>query len=100
MAVTSGQVAMNSSTATQIVAAANVNTIYVGHGQTQRYVALINLDASNDVFIGGPGVTTGTGMKLAHGATAPTILTLAQGDAIYGICSSSTPTVSYIESGT
>lgn len=100
MAVTSGQVAMNSSTPTQIIAAANVNTIYVGHGQTPRTVALINNDATNDVFIGGATVAANTGLKLAHGATAPTMLTLAQGDAIFGISSASTPTVSFIESGT
>lgn len=98
MAVSSGQVAMNASTATQIVAAATSNTIYVGHGTSSRNVILYNVDATNDVYIGPAGVTSGTGFKLVHGTQVN--LELGAGDAIYGIASASTPTVHYVESGT
>ena len=98
MAVSSGQVATNSSTATQIVAAANTNTIYIGKGQSPRNVVLYNVDATNDVYIGPAGVTSGTGFKLLHGSQVN--LVLEAGDAVYGISSASTPTVHYIESGT
>ena len=98
MAVSSNQVAMNSSTATLIVPAANANTIYIGKGQSPRNVVLYNIDGTNDVYIGPAGVTSGNGFKLLHGSQIN--LVLEAGDAIYGISSASTPTVHYIESGT
>jgi hypothetical protein len=94
----SGQVATNSSTATLIVAAANANTIYVGKGQTPRTVVLLNVDASNDVYIGNASVTSGNGYRLAH--TTSVTLTLDANDALYGLALSSTPTIHFLESGT
>lgn len=98
MMITTGQVATNSSSATVIVAAANVNTIYVGHGQSQRNVVLTNIDGSNDVYLGGAGVTSGTGWKLTHGSSIT--LNLAQSDVVYAIASASTPTVTFLETNT
>ena len=95
MALTTGQVAMTSGSGTLIVAAENANTIYIGQG-TQRRVVLLNLDATNDIYIGPTSaVTTATGLKLVHGVTTPTTLTIGEGDAIYGISNASTPTVAY-----
>ena len=101
MAVSSNQVAMNSSTATLIVPAVNANTIYTGHGTQPRSVNLLNLDATNDIYIGPAGVTSGTGYKLIHGSTVLSAVNLlvGQSEAIYGISSGGTPTALYIESG-
>lgn len=97
MAVSSGQVQLNNSTATQIVAAANSNTIYVGRGVNPRTVVLYNADGTNDAYIGTSAVAAGTGFKLLHGSTIT--VTLAEGDSLYGLASASTPTVHYLATG-
>lgn len=97
MAIASGQVATNTSTATLIVPAVNANTVYAGHGTQPRSVQILNIDGTNDVYLGTSTVTSGTGYKLLHGASINLVLGAA--DAIYGISSASTPIVHYIESG-
>lgn len=93
--MTSGQVQLNSSTATAVVAAANVNTVYVGRGTTPRTVVIANVDATNDAYLGGTNaVTSGTGFKLLHGTSVT--LTLDADDAVYAIASASTPTLHFI----
>lgn len=95
----SGQVATNASTATAVIAAASTNTIYVGKGVGVRTAVLTNVDATNDMYIGGAStVTNTTGYKLTHGSSIT--LTLSAEDAVYAIASASTPTVHFLCTGT
>lgn len=48
-------------------------------------VLVRNRDATNDLFLGGPNVTTGNGYLVSPGQEVR--LTLHQGDALYGIAS-------------
>jgi hypothetical protein len=96
--MTSGQVALNSTTATLVVAAASSNTVYVGRGSNPRSVQIFNPDAAIDIYLGTATVTSGTGYKLLHGTSIN--LVLSASDSLYAISASATPTVHYIESGT
>lgn len=96
--MTSGQVALNASTATLVVAAASANTVYIGKGTSPRNVQIFNPDGAIDIYLGKSDVSTSTGFKLLHGTSIN--LVLAGGDAVYAISASATPTVHYIESGT
>ena len=95
----SGQVATATGAAVSVIAAASANTIYVGKGVGVRTALLTNVDASNDMYLGGTSaVTTLTGYKLAHGTSVT--LTLAAEDAVYAIAAASTPTVQFLCTGT
>lgn len=77
------QVALNSSTATSIVAA----------NATRRSVVITNNDAAIVIYIGKSGVTSSTGHKLAAGQS----FTMPFVGQIFGISASATPSVSYSE---
>lgn len=97
---TSGQVPMNSSTATSIVAAISASTVDAsseGPQYNERSVYVKNTSAQV-VYVGGTSaVTAGTGYPLAQNE----VLSLSLGglDALYGLSASSTPTIAYIVSG-
>jgi len=77
------QVILNSSTATQVLAAR----------ATRRAALVTNNDSAINVFVGLVGVTTATGHKLAPGAT----MSIPYVGAIYAISASATPTASASE---
>lgn len=53
-----------------------------------------NEDASNTIWIGGPGVSTTAGQSLLPGAAIP--MALYNSDAPYAFCSTGTPVVSVL----
>lgn len=78
------QVALNSSTTTQILA-----TLATPSGRN-----VCNLDTAINIFIGPIGVTSSTGIKLLPGACWDMAHTTA---AIYGISASATPTAAGVQ---
>jgi hypothetical protein len=78
-----GQVALNASSATVILAAR----------ATRRSSLVTNSSASIVIYVGPAGVTTSTGQPIAAGAS----LTIPSTAAVYGIAASSTPTAAYSE---
>lgn len=91
------QVALTASTggslnATGQVTVANSATQIIAAG-TRQGVLITNPSASVTVFIGGSGVTTGNGQELLplQSVSLPVV------SAVYGIVSSSTQVVSYVE---
>ena len=80
--IATGQVALNSSTSTQIVAALT----------TRHSVLIRNLDASVNVYVGKSGVTTATGMLLKPGDS----IVVNSGVLIHAISASATPTVAFL----
>ncbi|MFJ4828398.1 hypothetical protein ACIP79_00430 [Streptomyces sp. NPDC088747] len=54
---------------------------------------------SNPIFLGGSGVTTGTGYSLAAGASLPWPLVLGIGEALYGIVAASTENAKVLRTG-
>jgi hypothetical protein len=95
MAIGSNQVAVTSTPAVVVVPAVNVNFPYNQPGPT-RSVTIVN-GAGGQVFLGGPGVTTATGLPLA--ASSSISISLYPGDALYAIAAGATSTVAYLESG-
>jgi len=77
------QVALNSSTATQLVSVRS----------SRRGVLITNNDASITVYIGGASVSTSNGHKLVAGAS----ISIPTTAAVYGISASATPSVSVSE---
>jgi hypothetical protein len=63
---------------------------------SQAGSVLILPDATTDVYLGGPGVSSATGFKLAH-ATSPLTVPLFPGDALYAVTSSSTATIGVLQ---
>lgn len=68
-----------------------------GSSQVPEGVLIYN-DGANDVFIGGPAVTTATGIPVAAGSFSPGISLLA-GEAIYGIVAAATEDVKILVVG-
>ena len=83
-AFAAGQVSVG--TGATVIKAANTD---------RKYMVIKNIGA-NPVFIGGSGVTTGTGYSLAVNATL-TMQESVSTAAVYGIVASGTETVSYLE---
>lgn len=54
---------------------------------------------ANPIFLGGSGVTTGTGYSLAAGASLPWPLQLGVGEALYGIVAASTENAKVLRTG-
>ena len=81
--LTTSQVALNSSTATQLLAA----------NATRRAALVTNNDSAINIFVGKATVTTATGHKLAPGAN----VSIPYVGAIYAIAASATPTASASE---
>ena len=98
MAVSAGQVALNASTTTVVVAAADSTWLPQRDGASapERDVAIINT-AAQTVYIGTSTVSTTTGYQLVQNGTLK--LRLFPDELLYGIATSATPTISYIESG-
>lgn len=70
-------------------------TVIKAANTSRKYLAIKNIGA-NPVFIGGSGVTTGTGYSLGVGVTLlmqESVTTAA----VYGIVAGGTETVSYLE---
>lgn len=65
-------------------------------GQARQHVTVRNTSATTDAFLGGPGVTTGTGMLLAVGGSLS--LPIAQGDRLHAVVAVGTATVSVLSS--
>jgi hypothetical protein len=95
VSVQTRQVVTNASTAVPLLIA--------GQSEGRVTVFLENIDgtAANFVYVGGPGVTSTTGWRLAAGG-AGTVqaggsvlgpLELGSGDDLYGIAAAGTPTV-------
>lgn len=84
MTMATGQVAINSTTAQQIVPL-----------RSRNFVFLVQC-ATNDVWIGDASVTSSTGVLLA--GSRGTSLTWPAGEALYGITTSGAGTVSFMES--
>ena len=96
MALSSGTVAVSSSAATVIVAAANPNANPSGFNSASRSVTVTNLDGAITVYLGAAGVTS-AGFPLLHGASVT--VPLATADALYGLAASGTPNVAFIAGG-
>jgi hypothetical protein len=64
----------------------------VGARDTRRRIVLVN-DGSADAFVGGAGVTTATGVRLAPGAS----MTLQTTAAVHAVTASGTTPVHYWE---
>ena len=90
MAVGSGQISVAGTPATLLASAP------VSSALTARQYVLLLADANFDVYLGGTGVTTSTGFKLAAATTAPLPLALYAGDAVYGVTGGSTATISVL----
>lgn len=95
--MTAGQVSCPSNAGTQIVAAANANTTYIGAGQP-RTLVLYNPSAQGIYLGSADTVTSATGFLLAAGATVTVVLYAR--DAVYGRGASATPTIHFLETGT
>lgn len=95
MAVTSGTVAVSSSTATAIVPALNPNANPSGFNPGGQTVYVTNLDGAITVYLGGSGVTS-SGYPLAHGQSVTLPLSVA--GALYGLAASGSPNVGWIAS--
>lgn len=54
---------------------------------------------ANPIFLGGSGVTTGTGYSLAAGASLPWPVRLGVGEALYGIVTASTENAKVLRTG-
>jgi len=78
-----GQAALNSSTATLVIAAR----------PTRRSALVTNTSASINVWVGNSGVTNSTGQLIAPGNS----LTIPSTVAVYAISASATPTVTTTE---
>ena len=98
MAVVSGQVALNASTVTTIVPAADSGWLPQRDGPSAptRDVTIINTSAIT-VYLGTTAVTAATGYQLVQNGVYR--VTLFPDETVSGISASATPTVSYIESG-
>ncbi len=98
MAVASGQVALNASTTTAIIAAADAAWLPQRDGPSAptRDVSIINTSAIT-VYLGTSAVTSSTGYQLVQNGVYRVFL--FPDEVVYGISASATPTVSYIESG-
>lgn len=98
MAVTAGQVALNSSTATAVVVAADATWLPQRDGPSSptRDVTIINTNAQT-IYLGALAPTTATGYQLVQNGVLR--ISLFPDEAIYAIATSATPTISYIESG-
>ena len=84
-------------TATNLLGSYPVDTSVDGNLYTRK-VTLTNLDATNPVFIGGPGVTTASyGYKLAAGASKD--LDLFRGDVPYGVVAAGSINVAVLHLG-
>jgi hypothetical protein len=59
-------------------------------------IVIQNQDASNAVYLGGGGVATSTGVKLAAGATLTVPSTGSEGDSVYGMVATGTVNVAYL----
>lgn len=85
--IASGQVALNASTPTVVVAARR--------GRVR--VVVRNLSASITVYVGDSGVDSGDGFPLFSNTPAGESVSLFTEAAVYAIAASGTPSVSYIE---
>ncbi len=96
MAVASGQVSVTSA-GQKVVPEANAAWNPSSEDLApSRYVVVSNGSGAT-VFLGGAGVTTGTGLSLA--ASTSMGFWLHPDEALYGIVASTGTTVSYLESG-
>lgn len=98
MAVASGQVALNASTTTAIVAVDNASWPSQRNGPSAptRDVTIINTSAIT-VYLGTSVVTSSTGYQLVQNGVLR--IALFPDETIFGISASATPTVSYIVAG-
>jgi hypothetical protein len=78
MAVGSQQYAITSAAA---VIAATPSGTFIGPGGA----VWLTPDSTNDVFIGGTGVTVSTGFKILHGTAQVGPFTLYSGDVLYAV---------------
>lgn len=88
--------ALNHLTATLSTTAQKVLALPIGGGQVRCYFQ--NADATNDIYIGGKGVTTSganQGLRIAK-SSLPMEMTLDAGDVIYAIGSAGTPALTII----
>ncbi len=99
MAVTSGQVALNASTATEVVEAANENIVgSAGASTPRRSVVLYNPAAQVTIYVGDSTVTSSTGFAIPTGGE-PIPLLLAPDEEVWAIAASATPSLHFIASG-
>jgi hypothetical protein len=91
MTVGSNQVSVG--TAATLLASVPASTGYPGQVGTVELLA----DATVDVFLGGSGVTSSTGLKLKAGATTPLLVPMYAGESVYGITAASTATVGVLQ---
>ena len=85
MAVTSNQVSVGTTATLIFTADTDGNTIY------------ITMADSGNVHLGGPGVTTSTGMRMEHGsAMQPIKIELGAGEALYGVTGTGTEVVTVL----
>ena len=92
-APTSTTVALASTIANAAVTVTTDATLLIA-ARTNRKALIIQNNSAGDIYIGGSGITTSTGLKLAAGATFSDYVTSA---AWYGIVASSTANVRVIE---
>lgn len=62
-------------------------------------IYVTNASATNPIFLGGSGVTTGTGYSLAPGASLPWRVDLSVGEALYGIVAAATENAKVLRTG-
>lgn len=90
--VGSNQVAVGTSTAV-VLAGVPAEAVNIGPAATVWLLP----DATNDVYLGGVGVTTSTGCKLTHGTALVGPFTLFAGDTLYAIASGGSATVGVLQ---
>jgi hypothetical protein len=79
--------------ATNQISVANTPTLIITSNNTRAGVLITNPSTTVTVYVGGSGVTTANGQILAPGNS----ITLPVSSAVYGIVTTGTQTVSYVE---
>lgn len=90
MAVTSAQVSVGT-TATLLTSTTDTDA------NPGNEIIVANPVGGTDTYLGGPGVTTGTGLLLTGGSSIA--LQVNPGDALYGVVAASTNTLHVLRNG-
>jgi hypothetical protein len=85
MAVTSKQVSVGTTATSIVTADTDGNTVF------------ITMENAGNFYLGGPGVTTSTGMRMEHAnGMVPMEIKLGAGEALYGVTASGTEVVTVL----
>lgn len=99
MGVNSGQIAMNASTPTAIFVKGTSTGQFdniQGNASNPLPTIIQNMDATNTVYLGGPGVTTANGFPLIAGASLPIEWLGTDATSLFGISSTGTPKIAIL----